>query len=402
MNLFTLIVLSFGHIVIDLHLGAVPTLMLYMRDAFSLGYAQVGLIILVSNFSSSVIQPLFGLYSDRTNLPWLMPLGIGLATLGMSLAGVMPYFPLVIATVFISGIGVAAYHPEGAKISHFAAGDRRNSAMALFSVGGNLGFSLGPILAALLLGTWGLTGSLGFLIPGLATTLAFYLLQPRIMKATSRARKAWQEQKKVNKTLPAVHTGGLVILIIIVILRSWVQYGLISYLPFYYTDFLGGEKHIAAALVSIFLVAGAIGTLIGGPLADRFGTKKHIAVSMGLMFPLLYLLLNTGGGATVAFTALAGAVLISTFSPTLVMGQQYLPHHIGLASGLMTGLAVGLGGLGVPILGIFADKFGVDLVLKILAVMPLAGFPLALFLPRPPGDKTTVGADSKIQAEQSI
>ena len=262
MNLFTLIVLSFGHIVIDLHLGAVPTLMLYMRDAFSLGYAQVGLIILVSNFSSSVIQPLFGLYSDRTNLPWLMPLGIGLATLGMSLAGVMPYFPLVIATVFISGIGVAAYHPEGAKISHFAAGERRNSAMALFSVGGNLGFSLGPILAALLLGTWVLP------IPGIPDTRTGH--HPGILPFTTANYEGNQpsseglaraEEGKQNATCGSYR--GLVILIIIVILRSWVQYGLISYLPFYYTDFLGGEKHIAAALVSIFLVAGAIGTLIG-------------------------------------------------------------------------------------------------------------------------------------------
>ncbi|HHX88030.1 MAG TPA: MFS transporter, partial [Firmicutes bacterium] len=338
-----------------------------------------------------VVQPIFGLYSDRSSLPWLMPLGIGLATVGVSLAGVMPHYYLVIAAVFISGLGVAAYHPEGTKTAHFAAGDRRSSAMSVYSVGGNLGFGLGPILGALFLGTWGLTGSLAFLAPGLATTVAFYFLLPKISAATGRAREDWYSSKELareNGAEKPAWSWGLAVLIVMVIFRSWIQYGLVSYLPFYYTDYLGGEKHIAVALVSVFLISGAVGTLIGGPLADRFGTKKHICISMALMFPLLCLLLKTSGSAAaLVVTSLAGMVLISTFSPTVVMGQQYLPHHIGLASGLLIGFAVGMGGLGVPVLGVFADKFGVDLVLKILAALPLAGLLMALFLPRPPEEK---------------
>ncbi len=382
MNLMILILLSFGHMVADIHQGAVPTLMLFMRDVFNLNYAQVGMIILVSNLSSSVIQPLFGLYSDRSNLPWLMPLGIGLATGGMSLSGIMPHYYLVIIAIFISGLGVAAYHPEGTKMAYFAAGNRRNSAMSVFSVGGNLGYGLGPVLGALFFGTWGLTGSLAFLVPGLAATVAFYFLQPKISAANNHQMQEGIARAGVNSK-PA-WSWGLVALILIVILRSWVQYGLMSYLPFYYTDFLGGDKQVAAALVSVFLISGAAGTLIGGPLADRIGTKKHICISMALILPLICLLLHTSGAVAVVITSLTGMVLISTFSPTLVMGQQYLPQFIGLASGLLTGLAIGIGGLGVPILGLFADKFGVDLVLKILTLLPPAGFFLALFLPQPP------------------
>lgn len=387
MNLPVLVLLSLGHMVTDIHQGAVPALMLYLRDAFGLSYAQVGTIILVSSLSSSVVQPLFGLSSDRTTMPWLMPLGILMATLGVSLAGIMPHYYLILAAVFISGLGVASYHPEGSKTAHFAAGSKKSSGMAVFSVGGNLGFGLGPVLGALFLGAWGLTGSLVFLGPGLISAVVFFFLLPKINTATGEAREAWRRQKeynRVNGSGKPVWSWGLIVLIVMVMFRSWIQFGLVSYMPFYYTDYLGGDKQIAAMLVAVFLISGAAGTLIGGPLADRFGTKKHLCYSMALMLPLLYLLLNTNGAAVLVVISLAGMVLVSTFSPTVVMGQQYLPYHIGLASGLLIGFAIGVGGLGVPVLGLFADKYGIDLVLKIVAVLPLAALGLALFLPRPP------------------
>ena len=388
MHLPVLLFLSFGHLITDIHQGVVPTLMLYLRDSFNLSYAQVGLIILMSNLSSSVIQPLFGLYSDRSSQPWLMPLGIALAALGVSLSGVMPHFYLVVMIVFVSGLGIAAFHPEGSKTAHFAGGDRRASAMSIFSVGGNFGFALGPVLGVLFLGSWGQKGTLAFLVPGLATALAFYLLLPKIAKTTALACKNWRIKKEEaqarSSTGKKAWSWGLILLITLVIFRSWIQYGLISYLPFYYMDCLGGEKQIAAILVSIFQVSGAVGTLIGGPLADRFGAKRYICVSIGLMFPLLYLLLNTTGPAVLVLTALAGMVLISNFSPAVVMGQQYLPHHIGLASGLMFGFAVGMGGLGVPVLGALADRFAVDMVLKVLSFLPLVILLMALLLPPPP------------------
>ena len=400
MNLPLLVLLSIGHMVTDIHQGAVPGLMIFLRDAFHLNYTQVGMLILISNLSSSVVQPLFGLYSDTKNIFWLMPLGIGLAAVGISLTGIMPYYYLVVAAVFISGLGIAAYHPEGAKIAYFAAGTRKSSAMSVFSVGGNLGYGLGPILVALFMGAWGLTGSLAFLGPGLVVAVAFHFLQPKIAAATFRARetlRSRKEQGRLTGTGKPPWSWGLFLLVVLVIIRSWIHYGMVSYLPFYYTDYLGGDKKVASVLVSVFLIAGAAGTILGGLLADRFGTKKHLCLTMALMVPLLFLVLNTTGAAALVVIALAGMVLISTFSPTLVMGQQYLPYHIGLASGLLTGFSVGVGGLGVPVLGKLADLYGVDLVLQILTVLPVIGLGLALALPRPPAVETRPSAATAAQ-----
>jgi FSR family fosmidomycin resistance protein-like MFS transporter len=387
MKLWVLVLLSIGHLVTDIHQGAIPVLLPYLQEAFTLSYFQVGMIVLVANLSSSVIQPLFGLYSDKTNMPWLLPLGIGLAALGIALVGIMPNYYLVLVAVFISGLGVAAYHPEGSKTANFAAGSKKSSAMSVFSVGGNLGFGLGPILGAVFLGTWGLTGSLAFLGPGLVAAAAFFFLQSKMMAAIGEARETWRKQRELNQangTGKLVWSWGLMLLMMVVVFRSWIQFGLVTFMYFYYKNYLGGDEKVATMLVAVFLISGAAGTLLGGPLADRFGAKKHLCLSMALMVPLLYLFMNTNGAAVLVVISLAGAVLISTFAPTVVMGQQYLPNNIGLASGLLIGFAIGIGGLGVPVLGIIADKFGVDLVIKIIAMMPIVGFGLALFLPLPP------------------
>jgi FSR family fosmidomycin resistance protein-like MFS transporter len=387
MKFWVLVLLSIGHLITDIHQGAIPILLPYLRDAFTLSYFQLGLIVLVANLSSSVIQPLFGLYSDKSHTPWLMPLGIGMAAIGIALAGVMPNYYLVLIAVFISGLGIAAYHPEGSKTANFAAGSKKSSAMSIFSVGGNLGFGIGPILAAVFLSTWGLTGTLAFLGPSLITVAVFFFLQSQMVAATGEAREVWRQKRedhKTNGTGKLVWSWGLMLLMMAVVFRSWTQFGLINYMYFYYTDFLGGAEKIAVMLVGVFGIAGAVGTLVGGVSADRIGAKKHFCISLALTVPLLYLFLNTSGAASLVVIALVGASLISSFAPTVVMGQQYLPNNIGLASGLLIGFAIGIGGLGVPVLGILADKFGVELVMKIIVILPAVGFSLALFLPAPP------------------
>ncbi|HOL17655.1 MAG TPA: MFS transporter [Bacillota bacterium] len=404
MKLLVLILLGIGHMVVDMHGGSIPVLMLYLRDAFALSYTQVGLITLVSNLSSSVVQPLFGLSSDRVNLPWLLPLGLAVTTVGLALTGIVPHYYLALAAVFVSGLGIAAYHPEGSKIAHFAAGRKKSSAMSIYSFGGNLGHGLGPIVGNFFLGLWGLSGTLAFLAPGLITAAIFYFLQPKIMSSTSEARELWRRQKEStleNGAGKPAWSWGLFTLVVLVVFRSWIQYGIVTYLPFYYTDYMGGDTRVAAILIAVFLISGAAGTLLGGPFADRFGAKRHLCLSMILMLPLFYLLLQASGVEVIIIVALAGMVLISTFSPTVTMGQQYMPHHIGLASGLLIGFSIGLGGLGAPLLGLFADRYGVELVLKIVAVLPVAGLALALLLPRPPAEEAVPSATASPLTKQS-
>lgn len=398
MRLWVLILLSLGHLVTDIHQGAIPLMLPYLKEKFELSYFAVGAVVLVTNFSSSIIQPIFGLYSDKVNTPWLLPMGVGLAAAGVALAGIMPSYSLVLMVVLLSGFGIAAYHPEGSKLAHFAAGSKRGSAMSIFSVGGNLGFAIGPILGALFLGKWGLNGTLGFLIPGALMAIVLYLLLPKMMEATNQSRQNWQEQRIANKTngVKATWSWGLILLMLVVIIRSWIHFGLISYIPLYYESYMGETTFGAATIVAAFLVAGAIGTLLGGPLADKFGVKKQICGSMGLMIPLLYIFFNASEIVGIVAIALAGMALISTFATTVVLGQQYLPHNLGLASGLMLGFAVGAGGIGVPILGLIADHYGLPLVMKIIGLLPILGLCLAVILPAPPAEEITADAHATI------
>ncbi|MDW7675363.1 MAG: MFS transporter [Bacillota bacterium] len=387
MKLWVLLLLSFGHFITDIHQGAVPLLLPYIKETFDLSYFALGAVMLVANLSSSIIQPLFGLYSDRVNIPWLLPAGVLLAAAGVALVGVMPSYPLVLLAVFMSGIGIAAFHPEASKMAHFAAGNKKGSAMSIFSVGGNLGFGTGPLIGAVYLGMWGFGGSVAFIGPGLVMAIVLYSLLPKIMATTSATRDQWQEQRIQTSKAGGgrlIWSWGLLLLMAVVIVRSFIHFGMTSFLQFYYIDYLNGDPLFASRLVAVFLICGAFGTLLGGPIADKVGVKKQICGSMGLMIPILYLFLNSSGFVSVILVGLAGATLISTFATTVVMGQQYMPNNIGLASGLMLGFAIGAGGIGVPILGVVADHFGLATVMTVISLLPILGVSLALFLPAPP------------------
>jgi FSR family fosmidomycin resistance protein-like MFS transporter len=176
----------------------------------------------------------------------------------------------------------------------------------------------------------------------------------------------------------------LLLLIAIVTVRSWIQLGLVSYIPFYYINYLNGDPLYAGKLVSTFLMAGAAGTLLGSPLADRWGYKKFLTLSLFLMFPILILFYHTQGIFLFLTLAVAGMVLVSTFGLTVVMAQTIIPQRLGMASGLLTGFAIGAGGMGVTLLGIIADHWGVPAALKAILILPLIGFGLCLLVKYPP------------------
>jgi FSR family fosmidomycin resistance protein-like MFS transporter len=167
-------------------------------------------------------------------------------------------------------------------------------------------------------------------------------------------------------------------------MRSWIQAGLITFIPFYYINYLKGEAIYAGKLVFIFLASGAVGVLFGGPLADRWGHKNFFLITMGISFPLVLGFLKLSGWPVIVILGLCGLVLYSTFSVSIVMAQAMLPQNLGVASGLMVGFAIGTGGIGVTILGYLADLWGVPFALETIALMPIIGFLIALFIPYPP------------------
>jgi FSR family fosmidomycin resistance protein-like MFS transporter len=384
-NKKALALLSFGHLTADIAQGALPALLPFFKEALNLSYTVTGIILLSANMTSSVIQPAFGYLTDRRPLRWLLPLAPLVACLGIAITGLLPSYPLLLVAVIISGLGIAGYHPEGFKTAHFFTGEKKATGMSIFSVGGNLGIALGPILALSLVTAFGLRGTLGLVVPGI---LLAAVMTPSIPWLTAPVQSiSTPTGREMTHPSSKKETRSLVILIGVVILRAWIQFGLITYIPFYYINYLKGNPLYAGKLVSTFLLAGAVGSIFGGVLADRWGHKKFLATSVIVLSPLLLLFYNTHG--TLAFVVLgcAGMALISASSVTMVMGQSLLPQRLGMASGLMVGFAVGTGGIGVTLLGTIADTWGVPMAMKAILVLPLVGFGLTLLVTYPPERK---------------
>ncbi|UCD72405.1 MAG: MFS transporter [Syntrophobacterales bacterium] len=374
--------LSLGHMVTDINQGAVPVLLPFIKEALHISYTKAGFILLLANMTSSIIQPAFGHLSDRYSQGWFLPGGLLLACIAFSLTGFAWNYEVLLLLVVLSGIGVATFHPEGYRTAHFFTGQRKATGMAIFSVGGNLGFSLGPIMVTYLVSYYGLKGTGLFSIPGVIT---FFLFLFSLKWLTSPARSSPIAQHEgIKPQAPSRNGRGLLLLILAVTMRSWIQMGLMTFIPFYYINYLKGEAIYAGKLVFIFLVTGAIGALIGGPLADRWGHKNFFLITMGITFPLILAFLKFSGWPVIVILGLSGLVLVSTFSVTVVMAQEMFPHNLGIASGLMVGFAIGTGGIGVTLLGYLADLWGVPFALKTIALMPVIGFLIALFIPYPP------------------
>jgi MFS transporter, FSR family, fosmidomycin resistance protein len=375
-----LILLSLGHLVADLNQGILPTIMPFLKESLDFSYAMVGTIILFSNLTSSVVQPIFGYLSDRKSLPGFLPLGCFMAALGMAFIGFAGSYWQVLLLVVLSGLGVAIYHPQGWRNANFFAGEKKATGMSIFAIGGNLGFALGPLLATILVKNLSLKGSPFFLLPGGIMAGIFALSTFWRVKRTGLGKKVTSAS-----TVEAVRSAirPLSLLLAMITLRSWAHMGLLIFIPFYYISYMKGDPIHAGQLLFAFLTAGVFGTLLGGPLADRYGHKKIILVSLGLSCPLLVFFLLSSGVWSYFWLFLAGCVLVLSFSVSMVMGQSFMPHHVATASGLMLGLAFGTGGLGAALLGLLADRFGVLLTIWVVAFLPWLSFIFAALIPYP-------------------
>ncbi|HEX2500348.1 MAG TPA: MFS transporter [Methylomirabilota bacterium] len=372
--------LALGHLVVDMNQGALAPLLPFLKAAFGLSYTASGAILLVASMTSSIVQPVFGYLADRATRRWLLPWAVLLSATGVALAGLASSYWGLLALVLVSGLGVAAYHPEGYRTANQVAGDRKATGLSIFSIGGNIGIALGPPAVSFLVPRFGLIGTLGLLGPGLlvaallATILPTLIAGPASTASTTRAAIAGGRDMR----------AAMALLIGVVTVRSWTQLGLVTYVPFLYVDVLGKDPRLVGPLLFLFLGAGVLGTLAGGPIADRWGPRRYIVASFVLSAPLIAAFLwRPGGWFATAALAAAGFVLVSSFSVTVALGQAYLPRHLGMAAGLIVGLAIGTGGVGVTLLGWIADHWGLYAALNLTAALPLAGLVAALCLPEP-------------------
>ncbi|MEW6375426.1 MAG: MFS transporter [Thermodesulfobacteriota bacterium] len=253
--------------------------------------------------------------------------------------------------------------------------------MSIFAVGGNLGIAVGPLLALTFVTSFGLKGTLCMIMPGIL--IAIILLFNMSMLTTPIEFAHHGAKKGVKTPLSKNQKLSFFLLVSIATFRAWTQFGLVSYIPFYYINYLKGNPLYAGKLVSTFLLAGALGTLIGAPLSDRWGHKKFLLITLILSFPLLLLFYRSSGLMAFVLLGMAGMVLISTFALTTVMAQALLPQHLGIASGMMVGFTISAGGVGVTLLGVIADTWGVPMAIKTIFAMPLIAFGLGLLLDYP-------------------
>ena len=378
-NLKVLLILSLGHMVTDIYQGALPATLPFLKEKLGLTYTMTGVILMIANFTSSILQPLFGFYSDKKEKAALLPIGLLAAGVGYALLAMPTNYYVVLFLVVISGLGVAAYHPEGYKTAHFFTGERSVTGMSVFSVGGNLGLAIGPPMAIYVTRYLGFDALPVVIVPSLLCT-ALILTQRKTIAIPKL------EHIAQNKDVTKMNVGSYVslfLVVAIVIMRSWTQMGLLSYIPFYYINHLKGDPLFAGNLIFVFLACGAAGTLIGAPFADRWGHRFFIRLTMFLatiILPLMFVPFIANSYLLFVVLGLEGMILISTFSVTIVMAQRLLPHRLGVASGLMVGFAIGTGGIGVTLLGIVADNFGVPVALESIMILPFIGFLLSLIV----------------------
>jgi MFS transporter, FSR family, fosmidomycin resistance protein len=372
--------LSAGHACVDACQGAVPALLPFMVVEHGLSVTAAAALVFAATVSSAIVQPLFGAYSDRTDAPWLLPAGVVLGCAGVAVAGIAPSYPLVFTAILLSGLGVAAYHPEGSRFANYVSGTQRATGMSYYSLGGNIGFALGPIFVTPVLLLVGLSGSLVFLIPALVFGIVLSAELSRLMTFHPRA------QPKPARSSPLEDCWkGFRRLLATICLRSFAFYTLLALVPLYFIDVLGSSEALANTALTGMLVFGAVGTLVGGRLADRIGRRPVLVGSLVLQLPLLAVATAVGEAPAMAALALLGFVAISSFSVTVVMGQEYLPNRIGLASGFTLGAAVGIGGLAAPVFGLIGDEFGLRTAILALGGLPALGTLVALTLPPAPG-----------------
>ncbi len=370
MQFGSIVKLVLAHTATDVNQGAIPVLLPFFIAQHHISYAAAATIVFATNIVSTIAQPVFGYVADRRSRPWLIPVAMLCAGVGVALTGVAPSFHVGVLVVGLSGLGVAAFHPEGARLIHFLAGDRKATAMSLFAIGGQLGYAIGPLIATAAMLLWGLRGSISFVVPtAIVAGLVIYSL-PSI-SGTGRNKGA------TNPHTPKVQQGEdawipFAFVSAALLCRSIIFYGMNTFLPLFWIDVLHQSKASGGTALTVLMAASIGGNLLGGRLADRFGYRIVALAGFAFLMVLLPLfpLADSAGKALILLVPIGLALSLPT-SPMVVVGQGCLPNRVGLASGVTLGLAFSFGGIMMPALGWIADHHGLRAAIWVVALLPL-------------------------------
>lgn len=372
--------ISFSHLLNDMIQSLILAIYPLLKAGFDLSFVQVGLITLSFQLTASLLQPLIGLYTDKQPMPYSLPIGMGFTLAGLLLLAAATTFPMLLVAAALVGSGSSVFHPESSRVARLASGGRHGLAQSVFQVGGNLGSSLGPLLAAWIVVPHG-RGSVAWF--ALAALLAIVVLLQ--VGRWYRAHLAESAKRPVAVETAPRHPPGMIahtlgVLFALIFSKYFYLASLSSYFTFYLIHHFGLSVRSAQLHLFAFLFAVAAGTLIGGPVGDRIGRKAVIWVSILGVAPFTLALPYVGLTATGALSVVIGLILASAFSAILVYAQELIPGRVGAISGLFFGVAFGMGGIGAAVLGHLADLHGIEFVYKLCAFLPLLGV-LAAFLP---------------------
>jgi FSR family fosmidomycin resistance protein-like MFS transporter len=374
----TLLVLSLGHGATDLCSGGLFALLPFLVVERHYSYAAAGVFALVASIAGALFQPLVGAHGDRNEAHWLLPGGLVLAGLGIGVVGYAASFPLTLLAVAVCSIGVAAYHPEGARWARHASSGRVTADMGIFSVGGGVGYALGPLVVAAELAPLGLHGTpIIALIPiGVAVAVCVALRRFRLKPVDEHPRHP-QAGTLGSEWRPFAY------LALLFCVASAVAIGLLTFVPLFLVQARATSPAASNVMTSVLLAAAAAGTLLGGLAAQRFGRRLVLIVPQLVLVPAIALLPSLSYGAMIPVMIVIGLAMNANVSVALVLAQEYLPARMGLATGLTIGVCGGAGGLIVAALGLFGDAAGPSAVLYAIAAMPLLVAVFAARLPRP-------------------
>lgn len=376
-----LLAISAGHIFTDMNSGALPAMLPFIIAAGGLKYVEAAGLTFALSLSSTLSQPVFGIIADKTSKTWILPLGVLLAGCGLSLVGFFPnHYWLMFAAAMACGIGIAAFHPEGARMANRLAGEKKGRSMSIFTLGGTIGIAVGPLIVTPALFYAGLRGSAVLAIPAISTCILLFFLYPGMRSLVVAKEK--EEEK--TRTGYRNEWGKFLWLSIAITCRSIITHSLNTFLPLYWINVLHQSKAVSGILITYMTVISSIVIILGGNLADRFGMNKIIKLGWIILIPSLFFLTDIANpllAMLMLIPVVTGYALANT--PMIVLGQQYLPKNIGFASGITLGLGVSIGGVVAPLVGRYADIHGLVAALKLLSVLPVLGVIVAL-TSRPP------------------
>jgi MFS transporter, FSR family, fosmidomycin resistance protein len=378
-----LFIIGLCHLLNDAIQAVVPAMFPILEKSMGLSFTQLGIIAFSLNMVSSVLQPVVGLVTDKKPMPFALPIGLTLTLGGVLGLAFAPSFSLIVISVIFIGLGSAVFHPEGSRVAYMAAGSRRGLAQSIYQVGGNTGQAFAPLITALILVPLGQTGASWFsLVAALAVLLLIYIANwyklklaldlPNIKRKDTSVTKKSGLSKKVKQSL--------LLILLLIFARSWYISGMTNFYAFFAIEEYSLSIKESQLFLFAFLIAGAFGTFFGGPLADRFGKKKVISISMLATVPFSLLIPFVPATLAFIFLTITGFILMTSFSVTVVYAQELVPGKIGTMSGLTVGLAFGMGAIGSVGLGYIADLLSITVMVSSIGFLPLLGL-LAFLLP---------------------